>query len=104
MSDITVKRRDTHDVVFNVTATLDGTPVDLSGATVRLLARRQGSGITIILGSTVTDAAAGEVTHSLTGTLEIGTYDIEVESTLAGDVVTAPNDGYFTMTVLEDLA
>lgn len=103
MSTITVKRRDTHDVVFTVTDDA-GAAVDLSGATVRLLARRQGSGITVILGSSVTDPAGGEVTHALTGNLEIGVYDIEVESTLNGDVVTAPNDGFFTLTVLEDLA
>lgn len=103
MSDITVKRRDTHDIVFTVTDENDA-PVDLTGATVRLLARRQGAAATVILGSSVSNPAAGEVTHSLTGTLEIGVYDVEVESTRNGDVVTAPNDGYFTVEVIEDLA
>jgi hypothetical protein len=105
MSEITVKRRDTHTVVFTVTDE-DGAAVDITGATVRVLARRRGSATTLTLASSITNAAAGEVSHTLTGTLEIGVYDVEVESTLGGVITTAPNDEdapYFTMNVLEDL-
>ena len=99
---VTIKQGDTHDTVWTV-GDADAAPVNLTGATVRLLARRQGTTTTITLASTITDAIAGKVTHSLTGTLIAGVYDVELEVTSGGDIVTAPNDGYETLVVVADL-
>ena len=98
---VTVKHGDQYPVTF----TANG---DLTGSTVRLLARiRYTTGDPILLGSTVTDPAGGVVTHDLTGTLEAGTYDVELEVTRGGEVFTFPNgDGknaYETLTVVDDL-
>jgi len=98
-----VKTGDTYPITF----TTGG--YDLTGATVRLLARRVGDTTTTVLPSTVTDAAGGVITHTLTGTLTAGTYDIEAEVTKAGEVVTFPtaqDDGtpmFLRMRVVPDL-
>ena len=49
------------------------------------------------------DAAQGEVTHNLTGTLPIGRYRVELEVTTGGEVVTFPNDQYARLDVIPDL-
>jgi hypothetical protein len=90
---ITVKQGDTHDVVWTVNA-------NLTGATVRLLARKDE---TVELDSVVTDAASGEVTHTLTGTLPLGLYEVELEVTLDDVVTTFPNYGYDQLLVVRDL-
>lgn len=90
-----VKHGDKHDITWTVNG-------DLTGATVRLLARSQ-AGVTTELACTVTDAENGEITHTLTGSLEVGTYRVEVEVTKDGKVTTFPSDGYGTLTVQRDL-
>ena len=94
---ITVKHGDRFDITF----TANG---DLTGATVRLLARRRyTTGDPLELTSTVTDAVNGVVKHTLDGTLEPGTYNVELETTRGGEVVTFPNTGYETLQVEPDL-
>lgn len=60
---------------------------DLTGATVRLVAR-QGTEDPVILAATVTDAAAGEGTHTLTGDLDVGYYDLELEAVTGEEKIT----------------
>jgi len=97
MTMITVKRGDTHDTTWTV-------GMNLTGATVRLLAQPRTTGTTIVLACVVTDAVGGIVTHTLTGTLAVGVYDVELEvTTSGGQIVTFPNDSYETLCVARDL-
>jgi hypothetical protein len=94
---ITVKRGDTHDISWTVNA-------DLTGATVRLLLRLDNAQADVIVAeATVTGAAIGEVTHTLTGTLAVGEYDVEIELTRSGAVTTAPTVGFGRLRVVADL-
>lgn len=97
-----VKAHDTHDITLTVTS--DGAAVNLTGATVRVLARPVGSSATPTeLDVTVTDATGGIITHTLTGTLDVGPWDVEVEVTKAGATVTYPTTGYERLDVQPDL-
>jgi len=97
MTMITVKRTDTHDTTWTV-------PIDLTGATVRLVAEYRATGATVPLASVITDAPNGIVTHTLTGTLALGVYDVELEVTMAnGQEITFPAEGYETLCVARDL-
>lgn len=99
----TVKRGDTHAITLTVKDSA-GLPVDLTGATVRLLASITNSPDPAeVLPATITDAVNGVVTHTLTGALLAGTYQIEVEATIGGVITTAPTDGYATLIVKADL-
>lgn len=100
---ITVKQGDTHDITFTATDG-NGDPVVLTGATVRLLARPQADATPIVLASTVSNPTAGEVTHTLTGTLEPVRYYVELEITKAGKISTAPTDGYETLRVVKQIS
>ena len=93
---VTVKRGDTHDTLWTAN-------MDLTGATVRLLARYKKDKTVQVLPTTISDAAAGEVTHTLTGTLAVGVYEIELEVTQGPLVVTFPNGKYETLNVVQDL-
>jgi hypothetical protein len=99
----TVKFGDTHTVTFTVKDSA-GVPVDLSGATIRVLAVLDGDAdqTTIVLASAL-GGGTGEVTHTLTGTLPVGTYSIEVEVTQGGTVISAPSAGYATLQVVAGL-
>ena len=81
---ITAKKGDQYPVTFTANT-------DLTGATIRLTARPRGTTIApTILPATITDAPGGVVTHTLTGTLPVGAWYVELEVTRAGQVVTFP--------------
>ena len=90
-----VKSGDTHAVQWKAN-------LDLTGSTVRIVARPR-TGDAIVLASTVIDAAEGLVQHVLTGTLALGTYKVELEVTDGAEIITFPNNGYTTLTVIPDL-
>lgn len=90
-----VKAGDTHVVQWKAN-------LDLTSATARLVAKPR-VGDPIVLASTITDATEGLVSHTLTGTLAIGTYKVELEVTTGGEIITFPNNGYTTLTVIPDL-
>lgn len=77
-------------------------PMDLTGCTVRLLARRR-SAPTILLASDVPVPANGRVRHVLDGTLGVGLYTVELEITRGGEIITAPTDAYENLRVIADL-
>jgi hypothetical protein len=99
---ITVKQGDTHDITFTVTDA-DGGGVNLTGATVRLLARPQADATPVVLACSISNAVAGEVTHTLTGTLLPVRYYVELEITKSGKISTAPTDGYETLRVVKQI-
>lgn len=80
---ITVKQGDEYPITYTLN-------MNLTGATVILRARKIGDPTPVILAATITDAAGGVITHTLTGTLPVGTYDVEAEVTVAGQVISFP--------------
>ena len=96
-----VKHGDTHAVTFTVRDARNRL-VDLTGATVRLLARASDSGVTQVLPASL-GPTKGTVVHQLSGTLPVDTYRIEVEITSDGVVTTAPSVGFAILDVMPDL-
>ena len=78
------------------------TPIDLTGSTVRLVARR-GANALITLPSTIVEPTLGRVEHVLDGTLTVGTYVVEMEITRGTQIITAPTDNYEGLRVIADI-
>jgi hypothetical protein len=94
---VNVKEGDQYPAEFTVN-------MDLTGATTRLLVRHlTRTGDLEELDHDVTDAEAGTFTHDLDGTWAIGTHYLELEITRAGEVRTAPTDGFLIIRVTPDL-
>ena len=93
---LTVKQGDKYPTTWTV-------PMDLTGATVRLLARRKGASGPEVLAATITNAAGGVVQHVLTGTLPTGDYQVELEIERGGEKITAPTDHFENLKVISDL-
>lgn len=95
-----------HGDIYPVTWTVN---MDLTDATVRVLARLIGASETIELTSIITDPTGGVLTHTLSGDLPVGGYHVEVEVTAAGLTVTFPTNQnprerqYDLLTVVADL-
>ena len=90
----TIRVGDTHKLTFTVSVGTLVDPVNISGATARLMLRKKhADGTTLILPTTVTDAEGGTITHQLDGTLTVGIYDMEIELTVNGEIITVPSDG-----------
>lgn len=94
MTPINVKRGDT-----NITLYLNS---DLTGATLRVPHRVSPSGPVTLLTGTVTNSTTGEVRID-TSALAVGTYQLEVEVTVAGATYTYPDDEFITLNVNPDL-
>ena len=84
--------------------------VDLTTATTVTFSMREGDGGAVKVNkqpATKTDAAGGEVTYQW-GAADldtVGPFEAEVEVTWAdGKVETFPNDGYFEVEVVDDIA
>lgn len=92
---LTVKAGDRYPTYWKV-------PADLTGASVRLIARR-GSNPAVVLSTTVPNPATGVVEHLLDGTLTVGHYAVELEITQGGNIITAPTDTYENLRVIADL-
>lgn len=99
----TVKFGDTHSIELTVYGGDPPLPVDLTGTSVRLLAK-SGESATVELDATLdADPTTGKVHHTLTGTLPVGTYDVEVEDTVGSIKTTSPTIGYISLIVAQDL-
>ena len=96
----TVWSGDTHAVSWGVTS--GGVAVNLTGATVRLIAKNLNGAASVDLTSTF---AVDVVTHQLTGTLPVGHYQIVVEATQGGVATTYPDaeTGPMNLIVKRDL-
>lgn len=92
---ITIKQGDVYAVTFTVN-------YDLNGSAAQLYASR-GDGSTIGLNTTITDAANGVVQHMLDGTLDLGTYFVELEVTQDNERFTFPTVGFEKMVIVENI-
>ena len=80
--------------------------MDLTGCTVRLMARDRAARATPIeLPAAIIDQPGGVVEWTPDGLLPVGSYEVELEVTRASDglIVTFPNDGFGRLTVSPDI-
>lgn len=76
---------------------------NLTGSTVRVVVRPNGTSTSLPdLPSAVTNATKGEITVQ-TGTIPVGTYQLEIEQNQAGKLAHYPNKGFDLLIVGEDL-
>ena len=107
MADFSLKQNDTWPPL-NATLTDANGPIDLTAATgVKLILAPTGGGATIVNAAcTIVSAVAGTVRYTWTtgDTTTIGTFKGEFEITWTGGKIgTVPNEGYFTVEILDDL-
>lgn len=98
---IQLKRNDTKDVIGYSVTHADGTPVDLTGASVRFI---MGKGKTLLTNAaaTIVNATSGSVEYALSenDTLAAGVFNAEFEVTFSnGKVKTYPNNGYIKVNI-----
>ena len=86
MTTTAVWAGDIKPVSWSVTS--DGAAGDLSAATVRLLAQPLSGGAVVELTNVISTSV---VTHTLTGTLAVGRYQVVIEATQGGQVITYPD-------------
>lgn len=78
--------------------------MDLTGCTVRLMARDRAARATPIeLPTAIIDQPGGVVQWTPDGLLPVGSYEVELEVTRDGLIVTFPNDGFERLTVSPDI-
>lgn len=87
MSTTAVWFGDIKAVSWQATTTA-GAAVDLSSATVQLIAKPEGGGASVILTNSV---ATSVVSHTLTGTLPVGRYQIVIKATQGAQPITYPD-------------
>src|SRR5690606_18582162 len=98
---IQLKRNDTKDTISYSMTYADGTPVNLTGATVRFL---MGTGKSIVTDSAavIKSASSGQVEYTLkeSDTLVAGTFKSEFQVTFSdGKVKTFPTNGYIMVNI-----
>jgi len=95
---LTVKRGDKHDVKLLI----GNPPMDLSAGVTKVHVKPStGTDPAQVFNATL---SGNEVLWSLDGTLPVGNYLLEVQVTVGGFIVTAPNDGMMNLIVMQDLA
>lgn len=107
MADFVIKRNDLDPAIEAQLLNADGTPLDLTGRTVKFIMRlRSGSSPKVNANATIASATDGQVSYSWTGTDTdtSGSYIAEWETTLAGRKQTIPSGGYLTIDIVDDLA
>lgn len=98
-----------HDTYPALTATLSDIvgPINLTGATVKVILKTAGVTPTTITGAcTITNATAGAVSYLWVAadTASVNTFQGEFEITFAnGRISTVPNDSYFSVDIKADL-
>lgn len=106
MADYTIKQHDTWPPI-EATLSDDVGPMDLTGATVKLLLKSAGAGTTLVEGvCEIVSAAGGTVKYEWdpADTASVNTFSGEFEITWANSTITTvPNDGYFSVEIKADL-
>jgi len=107
MSDFTIKQNDTRPNLDAQLLNADGTPIDLTGCTVRFLMVPTSGGAVKVDGiCAITDAENGKVRYywSAGDTANFGDYKAEFEVTFPdGSKQTVPNDGYLIISIVKEL-
>jgi hypothetical protein len=108
MADFTFKRGDTYPFLKAQLKDGNDAPVNLTGATVRLLLKTQGGTPTLLVNQTCTivDAVAGRVQYEWQAgdTDDVNTLSGEFEVTWSdGEITTFPNEGFFEVAFGLDL-
>jgi hypothetical protein len=98
---VQLKRNDTKDIVSYLVTNLDGTVVNLTGASVKFV---MGKGNTLITyaAATIVNPSGGSVEYTLTedDTLLAGAFQAEFEVTFSdGKIKTFPSDGYISVNI-----
>ena len=107
MADLTIKQNDTWPKLEATLSDANG-PVDLTAATsVKFIMRKVG-GTPIVTGTGAKKSPPGVdgvVTYTwiAADTSVVGSYEGEFELTFPGGVETFPNEGYFTIEIVDDL-
>jgi hypothetical protein len=106
VADFTIKKDDLLPVIQATVTDADDAVVDLTGGTVKFL-MMDAAGVLKIntTGGFVTDGSDGQVKYEWASddTDTAGDYRAEFEITMSGKPVTAPNDDYLTIKILDDL-
>jgi hypothetical protein len=104
-STVKVKHGDKTQTFWQAFNNDSGQPIDLTSASqVRLILQKRPRSLPITPTVTVIDPANGLVEWEMDGTLAVGVYNVELEITMSPtEKVTAPNCGYETLEVCEDL-
>lgn len=108
MADFTIKRGDTFPFLRAVLSDANG-PVDLTGATVKVILKTPGLSGTVVVNDvcTITNAANGIVEYEWdpADTATVNTLDAEWQVTWAdAEVTTFPNEGFKSVAITQDLA
>lgn len=105
-ADLVIRRGDRLPIIER-TFTVNGNVVVLNQATVVFRAKPvTGGSLVIDTAATIADPLAGTVRYSwdtADATLPAGFYFAWFEATLGGKVLTAPNDGFLTLQITEDI-
>lgn len=109
MAGFSIKRNDRRPR-WRYGLTVNGEPADLTGATAVRFIMKQGATTKVNKQAmTVIDATSGLIEYAwgATDTDTSGVYNVEVEVDWGGspaELQTFPNEGYFTVTITDDLA
>lgn len=99
-------RRPRFRVQLTQTTAGETVPVDITGvSSVKMLMKQGGGALKVNTAMTVVDATNGIVEYAwgATDTDTSGAYNVEVELDWGGEKQTFPSEGYFTVTINEDL-
>lgn len=100
--DLVLKQGDTYGVRWYI-GDGDGRPVNLTGASVTLTAKR-GQDPSIDLPVTIPEPTEGWVRWIWGGNLTVGTYAVEAKVTRGEEIVSAPTTSFAHIRVIADLS
>lgn len=103
MADFYLKIGDTLPILDVTLKNASGTPINLTGASVQVVLRHQGTGATVTKACTLADAANGRVTYTWLANdiTAAGFYDAEFRITFAGGAtLTVPSNAKDNLTIL----
>lgn len=107
MTTLKIKQNDSGRPIVDTLSDTDGS-INLTGATVKMLARNSDTGATVINApATITNAGGGQVSYSLTAAdlQTVCVLQFEWQITFGtGEVFTVPSSGYHYISILDDIA